>query len=174
MLEAQQVTEKVKKSRKVHEVRDPEADFEAARYKIDEKTDGFPAVAFKAACAIAARDVFDIKRGLIFQSFHIINGVSQPNGQDLIPIKYESVHNREDMVRVGMGVADLRYRPQYLNWSCVLRIRYMATMIDVGTILELFRSAGFAVGVGEMRPGKGYSNGQFEIDYSSVKELVAA
>jgi hypothetical protein len=37
---------------------------------------------------------------------------------------------REDMVRVGMGTADIRYRGEYRTWRVKLQIRYNANMIS--------------------------------------------
>jgi hypothetical protein len=174
MLENMQKTTQTAKAKgkKERDARDPIADYNGARYRINDKTDGFPAVSFKSACAIAARDIMDIKRGLIFQSFHIINGhpSREAPGGSLLPLKYKDISMREDLVRVGMGASDLRYRPEYTDWSTTLRIRYNASMTSVEEILNLLSTAGFAVGIGEMRPGKtGFSNGMFEVDYSSVK-----
>jgi hypothetical protein len=172
MLEGMQKTTRTGKAKKERDIRDPEADFNGARYRIDKDTDGFPSVSFKAACAIAARDLMDIKRTLVFQSFHIINGVPAKGvpGGKLLPITCSQIEQREDLVRVGMGKADLRYRPEYTDWSTTLRIQYNAAMISVEEICNLLNAAGFGVGVGEMRPGKtGFSNGTFEVDFDSIK-----
>ena len=37
---------------------------------------------------------------------------------------------RTDMVRVGMGSADVRYRPEYPEWSATLTIEFNAGMIS--------------------------------------------
>ena len=40
---------------------------------------------------------------------------------------------REDMVRVGMGTADIRYRAEFRDWSALLRISSYPDLIDLGS-----------------------------------------
>jgi len=70
---------------------------------------------------------------------------------------------REDMVRVGMGSADLRYRLQLNDWLCDLEIRFNADVISLEQIANLINIAGFACGVGEQRPERGGNNGTFSV-----------
>jgi len=64
---------------------------------------------------------------------------------------------REDMVRVGMGTADIRYRATYLDWAVRLRVEFMPNLIDLDSIVALI-DAGGGNGIGEWRPEK---NGPF-------------
>jgi hypothetical protein len=62
---------------------------------------------------------------------------------------------REDMVRVGMGTADIRYRGEFKSVA-----RHVADFVQrerdlIEQIVNLFNIAGFGVGVGEWRPGEG-------------------
>jgi len=70
---------------------------------------------------------------------------------------------REDMVRVGMGVADIRYRPQFDPWAAKVRIAFNAAAISPEQIANLLDIAGFGVGVGEWRPEKDGSFGRFHV-----------
>jgi len=140
------------------EARDPKAEFEAAKHLMpDGKTPGFPARAFKAAAVRAATDV-GLKMVDMRRAFHVIG--------DLIPIKADEAIMRTDWVTIGRGIADLRYRPEYRNWSCILPIRYNACVISPEQIVNLFNHAGFGVGIGEDRPcGKSSSgiHGMFRV-----------
>ena len=69
---------------------------------------------------------------------------------------------REDMVRVGMGTADIRYRAEYTNWQAVLRVQFMPNIIDLGSIVALI-DAGGSNGVGEWRPEKNGSFGTYQV-----------
>lgn len=157
MLDAQQ------KKPKVQVIRDPEADFMGARYIADEGWDGFPAVAFKAAmiesCRLVAGLTMTVARRLFFinpdgySKGATADGYSQGRTEELVRI-YGEPERREDMVRVGMGTADLRYRAQYWPWSVTVNIRYNAGMISLEQMLNLLELAGSTEGVGEWRPGK--------------------
>ena len=68
------------------------------------------------------------------------------------------------MVRIGMGVADLRYRGEFKQWSTTLNIRYNANVMSMEQIVNLFNIGGFSCGVGEWRPEKGGSNGMFHVE----------
>ena len=70
---------------------------------------------------------------------------------------------REDIVRVGMGSADLRFRPVYDPWAINLRVTYDADLLNAETIFNLFERAGFGIGLGEWRPEKGGEWGRFRV-----------
>ena len=71
---------------------------------------------------------------------------------------------REDMVRVGMGTADLRYRPEFKSWSISLPIEYNADAITLEQIVNLVNLAGFGVGIGEWRPERDGQYGMFHAE----------
>jgi hypothetical protein len=70
---------------------------------------------------------------------------------------------REDMVKIAMGTADLRYRGEFSDWHARLLVRYNANVLSESQILNLINVAGFAVGVGEWRPEKDGMNGMFHV-----------
>ena len=71
---------------------------------------------------------------------------------------------RTDMVRVGMGSADIRYRPEYPEWDAVLTIEFNSGVISLDQIYQLVKAAGYGCGIGEMRPEKGKFNyGRFRL-----------
>ena len=144
-------------------VRDPQEEFLASLYTIDPEkpTYGFPAVAFKAAAVTAALDV-DAKKTRMRAAFHV-EGVETPTQGQLIPITYDKLIMREDMVRIGMGVADLRYRGEFRGWHCDVPIRYNARAISLPQLVSLFNAAGFGVGLGEWRPERDGMSGTFEV-----------
>lgn len=160
MLDAQQGRPTTK------EPKDPVADFEACRYRLDDGTDGFPATAFKTAVADAARH-FDKSLTIVrVKASLFIEGVVCKNGDELVPLLADPPTMREDMVRVGSGTADIRYRPQYWPWSAVLRIRYLPHLITEESLVALVDAAGNG-GIGEWRPsspkGKSGNYGRFEV-----------
>jgi hypothetical protein len=124
----------------------PEGDFSA----IKKAAFGFPAVAFKAAAINACSHVADVTKVAARGVFHI--------NSEYVTIDGDYPEPREDMVRVGMGTADIRYRGEFKNWTVTFEIRYNRRVMSLEQIFNLFNTAGFAIGVGEWRPQK---NGQF-------------
>jgi hypothetical protein len=79
---------------------------------------------------------------------------------ELIKIEGEP-QMREDMVRVGMGKPDIRYRGEFMPWTVDLPILYNARVISDEQLANLIVTAGFSVGVGEWRPEKDGSYGMW-------------
>ncbi len=116
-----------------------------------------PPVAIKKGMRSSAAQVKGVK------GTHLATGIFVMGGS--LPITYESIENRMDMVRTsGIGrTPDVRFRPSFLNWSCRLVIHYSDMTFAAETIMDLLGRAG-NVGVGEWRPEKNGSFGTFVID----------
>lgn len=142
-----------KKAKQARETRDPGVEFQAAMYRTAEGKPGFPAIAFKTAAVDACSHISGVTKVQARGAFHVVGEMVEIEGEPRM---------REDMVRVGMGVADLRYRPEFPDWSCTLTVRYNANVLSEEQILNLFNTAGFAIGVGEHRPQRDGSWGMFE------------
>ena len=157
---------------KGHDAKDPVRDFIDSLYWLDgepeEKTEegfvraiqdgarfGFPSVAFKAS-AVAAGYRSGVTKNLVsmYGAFHIDGEFVEIKG---IP------EMREDMVRVGMGVADIRYRGEFKEWSATFQVKYNASVISLEQLVNLFNLGGFACGLGEWRPEKGGAFGMYHI-----------
>ena len=67
------------------------------------------------------------------------------------------------MVKIAMGTADIRYRGEFKEWKASFILRYNANVIGPEQILNLFNTAGFAIGVGEWRPQRDGSFGMFHV-----------
>lgn len=120
-------------------------------------TFGFPAIGFKAAAITAVTTVDGMTKVAARQAFHI--------NAEFIKIESEKPPEmREDMVRVGMGTSDLRYRGEFRHWTATLKIRHNQDALSVNQIVNLFTLAGFGVGVGEWRPEKDGQNGTFSVE----------
>jgi hypothetical protein len=156
----------MKKAKSGKEAKDPWRDFCDSMYWLTERPEspdaddittarfGFPVVAFKAAAVGACRFVDGVKMTEARGAFHIIGEMTEIEGTPEI---------REDMVRVGMGTADIRYRGEFKEWATTLTVRYNGTALSTEQIVNLFNTAGFGVGVGEWRPEKNGSYGMFHV-----------
>lgn len=134
--------------------KDPEQDFKDSLYHLDGGRFGFPAVAFKSAAVSACRFAEGVKMTEARGAFHI-------NGEMVEIIGTPTP--REDMVRVGMGTADIRFRGEFKTWRAMLSIRFNTASLSPAQIVNLFNTAGFGVGVGEWRPEKDGSYGMFHV-----------
>jgi len=152
--------------------KDPEAEYQAAAYRMDDGTYGFPSIAFKAATVSAAR-FFDKSVTMVSlrQTLFFGGELSKVEGQLMVPITGEPVM-REDVVRVGNGGTDLRYRPQFTDWTTVLPVTYVKSMLTRESVLSLIEAGGLGVGVGEWRPEKKGDFGTFAIDTTREVEVV--
>lgn len=151
----QMLDKQMKRAGQAKLAKDPEEDFRESLYQYRSKFGkyGFPTVGFKAAAVSACRFA-DMKMTAARGAFHI-------NGE-MVPIEGEPTM-REDMVRVGMGTADIRYRGQFDPWKAHITIRFNNRALSAEQIVNLFNVAGFGVGVGEWRPEKDGSYGMFHV-----------
>jgi hypothetical protein len=153
--------------------KDPDRDYDEAFYRMDDGTYGFPTIAFKAATVGASRFYGKAVPMTALRQFVFIDGeFSKVDGQRLSRIDGEP-HMREDVVRVGMGGTDLRYRPEFTEWSTTLTVIYVSSMLTRDSVLSLIDAGGMGVGVGEWRPEKRGDFGTYQIDLTREVEVVA-
>lgn len=144
----------MKRAKAAKEAKNPEQDFQDSLYSHPSGGYGFPSVAFKATAVDACSQVDGITKVAARAAFHI-------NG-DLVKLIGEPTM-REDMVRIGMGTADIRYRAQFFPWAVEFPIRFNAGVLSAEQIVHLFNIAGFGVGVGEWRPQRDGMFGLFHV-----------
>lgn len=146
------------KKTKTREPRNPEKESEDATYRTMDGKYALPLLAVKAAMISAAHKDLGIEKTLIRKGVFIKGDKSM-----MIPMRCSKPIVREDCVTVGMGSADLRYRPQFDEWSADLSIEYDADLLQPQDIVNLIDRAGFGVGICEWRPEKGGELGRFRV-----------
>lgn len=120
----------------------------------------FPVTAFKQAAISAAYRMGWAKDKVSLRGAFFIE--SDENG--MIEIKSDPPTMREDMVKIGMGTADIRYRGEFANWSADMTINYNANgQYDLEAIVNIINAGGYICGVGEWRPEKDGQYGQFHV-----------
>lgn len=150
------------------DARDPEAEGMAAIYRTEDGGYGIPAMAIKSALVSAAHKDFGLPKTEVRKALRF------PSTGNL-PMETEDPIIREDIVRVGAGATDIRYRPEFASWRLFLRFNFDADLVTSQDILNLVDRAGFAVGIGEMRPEKDGEFGCFEVDRDEeIRETVLA
>ena len=181
MLEAQQGKAKGKKK----DIKNPVDDFIQSMYWLTEKPEyedgasekeceiafnkaidkgakfGFPITAFKQAAISAAYRMGWVKNQMGLRGAFFI----ESDWRDMIEIKSDTPVMREDMVKIGMGTADLRYRGEFRNWSATFKVKYNANNADFSleNIINIINAGGTVCGVGEWRPERDGQNGMYHI-----------
>lgn len=168
MLNGQQMTKEEKKLAKNNRApKDQQEEFEGARYRWDGK-DWFPANGIKKAM-VSAGFAVGIPRSIV-QRCVFVRGIHR---RDYVEIGYARCVMREDAVNVGpfgKRVADLRYRPEYQNWTAHLRVTHRADIITQEQVFMLLENAGFSIGIGEWRPEKDGQAGRFTVVRDAAKK----
>jgi len=147
----------MKEAKTAKEAKDPHQDYLDSMYEHPDGGYGFPTIAFKAAAIKACRFTDGVKMTEARGAFHVVGDLAKVEGEP---------NMREDMVRIAMGTADIRYRGEFKQWKVRLLVRYNASVLSPAQIYNLFNLAGFGVGVGEGRPEKNGSWGMFHVEAS--------
>ena len=173
MREAQELGSLGKK-RKPKDPKDFDAVYQGARHISRDGWDGVTCATFRNAMISACRLVgFKMTIGKL-SVFVEADGVSQADGTPLVRIHGDPVPF-EAVVRNQTGVADIRVRPRWDEWSANLRVRYDREQMSDEDIVNLLVRAGQQCGIAEGRPDSTNSFGQgwglFEIDTQKPIEL---
>jgi hypothetical protein len=148
-----------KSRNKKHDIKDPQADYEGAKHISAQGWEGFPAAGFKAAMIRGAKMI-----GMVMKDTQTSFFVQADDQETQLVRVYGESRMREDMVRVGMGSADIRFRPEYVNWEANLTIEFNEGVLSLEQIYQLVKAAGYGCGIGEMRPERGKFNyGRFAL-----------
>lgn len=158
------------------EAKNPQDDFESALYWHPDGGYGFPSVGVKA-CAIRGAKMLGLTMTDMRAAFHIdgelvrVESIDADGhltdpaleGTSVDPDGADGPVMREDMVRVGMGTADLRYRPSFKNWRMPVNIIYNARAVSAEQLVAMLDAGGFGVGLGEWRSEKDGQWGRFHV-----------
>lgn len=149
-------------------IRKPEAEFEAARYRFTnehgEEVDGFKAIALKALMIDAGYRYMGLNKVDLRQDMQI--------QREFLEILSPPPVMVEDVVRLA-GIqrpADLRYRPYYEPWEMELPITFKPDRLTETQIVTMLSHGGFGGGIGEWRPSRDGLYGTFKV--KSAQEVV--
>ena len=181
MLEAQMKSTKTKGK----EIRRPAVDFIGSLYWLegepeitDKTTDdeakelfakavangakwGFPVTAIKQAANSAAYRLSWVKNQMALRGAYFLK---TPYGE-YAEIQSSMPKMREDMCKIGMGTADLRYRGEFSPWYMDLILEYNASSdLTLEQIMNCINAGGYTVGIGEWRVEKDGTFGKFHIE----------
>lgn len=138
-----------KGAKKQREAKDFDANYLAAIHMSADGWAGVPASAFRnamiSACRLAGFKMTHAKLSVFVHA----DGIDQ----DGFPIvRVNGTYERFDAaVRNATGVADVRARPMWREWSITLRVKYDADVLSATDVANLLMRAGEQVGIGEGR-----------------------
>ena len=123
---------------------------------------GFPVTALKQAAISSAYRMGWVKNKMELRGVFFIDGYEKQ--KDMMLINSDVPEMREDMVKIGMGTADLRYRGEFKNWSAEITVRYNANgQYTLENIINIINAGGMVCGLGEWRPERDGQNGMFHV-----------
>lgn len=122
---------------------------------------GFPVGAIKLAANSAAYRNGWVKNQMGLRGAYFL----KTNFGEMAEIQGCVPEMREDMVRIGMGSADLRYRGEFKNWFMEFDLEYNKNGdMTLEQIINCINAGGYSVGIGEWRPEKDGQFGMFHIE----------
>lgn len=144
--------------KKAKTARDFDEDFRQSMHVSPEGWVGIPASAFRQAMISACRLV-GFKMTLAKLSVFVqADGIDKVDGLPLIKIN-GTPEPSEMHVRNATGVADIRVRAMFRQWSARVVIGYDADQFTAQDIVNLMERVGVQVGIGEGRPDSKSSAG---------------
>lgn len=127
---------------------------------------GFPANSIKMAANAGAFRLGWVKNRMGLRGSYFVRGIMSDGttNNNFIEISGCTPVMREDMVRVGMGTADIRYRGEFTNWYTDIEVEYNASgEVTLEQIVNCLNAGGYAAGIGEWRPERDGFCGMFEV-----------
>ena len=122
---------------------------------------GFPVTAFKQAAISAAYRMGWAKDKMSMRGAFFIDG----DENQMLEIKSDTPIMREDMVKVGMGTADIRYCGEFRNWSADINVSFNENgQYSLEQIINIINAGGYVCGVGEWRPERDGQYGMFHVE----------
>lgn len=122
---------------------------------------GFPANSFKMSGNAAAYRKGWVKNQMALRGAYFLTS----DDGELVEIKGDKPMIREDMVKVGMGSSDLRYRPIFDNWYCDLTLTLDKGFgLSMDDIVNVINAGGSSCGVGEWRVEKDGVFGRYHVE----------
>lgn len=170
----QQIIDAQMKKTKTKELRNPVEDFMRACYWLTPMPTEFTMESFEEALKEGAKFGFPskgIKASVVSGAYR--NGASKDKvslygaffiPEELIEIKYKEISMREDYVRIAHGGTDVRFRPEFKDWTMTFEMEYNENTYSLEQLINFINLGGFSCGLGEMRVEKGGNFGSYEVE----------
>ena len=121
---------------------------------------GFPVSAIKQAAISAAYRLGWTKDKMSMRGTFFIDG----GKNQMVRIYSDPPIMREDLVRIGQGKPDIRYRGEFRNWYADLEISFNQNgQYTLEQIINIINAGGYSCGLGEWRPERDGQYGMFHV-----------
>lgn len=169
----QQIIDAQMKKTKTKELRNPIEDFMRACYWLTPMPTEFTKEKFEEALKEGARFGFPskgLKASIVSGAYR--NGATKDKvslygaffiPDEFIEIKYNEIEMREDYVRIAHGGTDVRFRPEFKDWTMTFEMEYNENTYSLEQLINFINLGGFSCGLGEMRVEKGGNFGSYEV-----------
>lgn len=169
----QQIIDAQMKKTKTKELRNPIEDFMRACYWLTPMPTEFTKESFEEALKEGARFGFPskgLKASIVSGAYR--NGATKDKvslygaffiPDEFIEIKYNEIEMREDYVRIAHGGTDVRFRPEFKDWTMTFEMEYNENTYSLEQLINFINLGGFSCGLGEMRVEKGGNFGSYEV-----------
>jgi hypothetical protein len=161
------------RGRKVREPKDFNAVYEGAKHVSEDGWCGIPAGAFRNAMISACRTVGFKMTHAKLAAFVLADGFEADDGTPLVRI-YGEPEKHTSYARNDNGSVDIRVRPMWKKWHCIVKVRFDAGMFSATDVANLLMRVGMQVGIGEGRPDSknsaGLGWGTFELSNEEAKK----
>ena len=169
----QQIIDAQMKKTKTKELRNPIEDFMRACYWLTPMPTEFTKEKFEEALKEGARFGFPskgLKASIVSGAYR--NGATKDKvslygaffiPDEFIEIKYNEIEMREDYVRIAHGGTDVRFRPEFKDWTMTFEMEYNENIYSLEQLINFINLGGFSCGLGEMRVEKGGNFGSYEV-----------
>jgi len=166
------------KNKKERKARDYDLEAQDAKHVSLEGWEGIAASAFRAGLISVCRLV-NFKMTMAKMAIFIVSdGCDREEQTPLVRIYGPGATTFTAHTRNSTGVVDVRSRPMYSKWGCVLRVRFDQDQFSAQDVLNLIARVGLQNGIGEGRPNSkvsaGLGFGLFSVvdsgDYAAFKK----
>ena len=102
--------------------------------------------------------------GTDMKASFFISGATDASTFEMAEIVGPTPEMRQDMVRLNGKTADIRFRAEFKVWEIPLLVKINKHgLLTIEQVVNAINTAGFAVGIGEWRPGRGGQFGTFHV-----------
>lgn len=160
------------KKTKQKEFRNPEQEYLNSLYRMGDDRYGFPVTGFKAATVGAARFYGGAIKMTELRQFLFFGGEITPHDPQMLVEIFGEHAMREDVVKIGSGISDLRYRAYFPEWSATLTVTFIKNSLSKESVVSLINAGGLGCGVGEWRPQRNGHFGTYEVDVTKQINVI--
>lgn len=176
------LAKQVKATKSGREARDPESDYRASLYEMEDGVFGFPITGLKNCFLSAAHKDKGVARSAVMASLFLHAEMVRVRpalagaicDMPLVRIWGSRPEMREDMVKVGVGLnktASLAYRAQFTNWAFRIDARFNPEALTADALAFIIQESGLSCGLGEWRNERKGVFGSFHL--ANVEEEKA-